>query len=77
MDDKPWREYTDKELGKYKKKLCVNCNHGQYPATGSSGMMICTYILDTGKMRGCKPWECKECGRYEPRKRTRSNRKGK
>lgn len=55
---------TNEELDEIKDKQCRYCKYRQV-LTGSNGspfFILCSYILDTGKMRNCS---VKECDKFE------------
>ena len=64
----PWGE-TCGEMERRKREVCAKCAYSHW-LSGVSGA-ICGYLLDTGRMRPCRPQDCQKEGVYAPRKKGR------
>ena len=55
-----WADYTEKEIYKTIKEKCLHCPYSSTEKQSEDFISNCTcsYILITGKMRGCRPEDC-------------------
>lgn len=67
MKEKPWREWTEREINKFKKEVCIHCDYSNSVERGYLSSVTCNYILREYKSRGCTPDKCKEKGIFKPR----------
>ena len=58
---KPWEEMTVDEINKIKSENCKDCIYAEWTGDldrSRPSLILCCYILKTGKRRGCSPMNC-------------------